>query len=90
MQATINLTAVLITFIICVTLYALCKMAQKDKAKERKKEEAKVLEVPAFTNQRRSNQEQHLVECVEGRDFFTSPFFTCPSTHSIKKGEAKK
>lgn len=40
MQATINLTAVLITFIICVTLYALCKMAQKDKAKERKKEEA--------------------------------------------------
>ena len=75
MQATINLTAVLITFIICVTLYALCKMAQKDKAKERKKEEAKVLEVPAFTNQRRSNQEQHLVEYVEGQ---------------VKKGEAKK
>ena len=71
MQATINLTAVLITFIICVTLYALCKMAQK----ERKKEEAKVLEVPAFTNQRRSNQEQHLVEYVEGQ---------------VKKGEAKK
>ncbi len=75
MQATINLTAVLITFIICVTLYALCKMAQKDKAKEQKKEEAKVLEVPAFTNQRRNNQEQHLVEYVEGQ---------------VKKGEAKK
>lgn len=75
MQATINLTAVLITFIICVTLYALCKMAQKDKAKERKKEEAKVLEVPAFTNQRRSNQEQHLVEYVEGQ---------------VKKGETKE
>ena len=90
MQATINLTAVLITFIICVTLYALCKMAQKDKAKERKKEEAKVLEVPAFTHQRRSDPEPHSVACVEGQDFFTSPFFTCPSTHSIKKGEAKK
>ena len=74
MQATINLTAVLITLIICVTLYALCKIAQKDKTKEQKKEEAKVLEVPAFTNQRRTNQEQHLVEYVEGQ---------------VKKGEAK-
>lgn len=70
MQATINLTAVLITLIICVTLYALCKMAQRDKAKEQKKEEAKV-----FMNQRRSNQEQRLVEYVEGQ---------------VKKGEAKK
>lgn len=67
MTATINLTAVLITLIICETLYALCKLANKDKAKETKKEEAKVLEVPAFMNQRRSNQEQHLVEYVEGQ-----------------------
>lgn len=67
MTATINLTAVLITLIICVTLYALCKLANKDKAKAAKKEEAKVLEVPAFMNQRRSNQEQHLVEYVEGQ-----------------------
>ena len=74
MQATINLTAVLITFIICATLCALCKMAQKDKTKEQKKE-TKVLEVPTFTNQRQSNQEQRLVEYVEGR---------------VKKGEAKK
>lgn len=67
MTATINLTAVLITLIICETLYALCKLANKDKAKEAKKEEAKVLEVPAFMNQRRSNQEQRLVEYVEGQ-----------------------
>lgn len=75
MQATINLTAVLITFIICVTLYALCKLANKDKAKAAKKEEIKVLEVPAFMNQQRSTQEQQLVEYVEGQ---------------VKKGEAKK
>lgn len=67
MTTTINLTAVLITLIICETLYALCKLANKDKAKEAKKEEAKVLEVPAFMNQRRSNQELHLVEYVEGQ-----------------------
>lgn len=75
MQATINLTAVLITFIICVTLYALCKLANKDKAKAAKKEEIKVLEVPEFMNQQRSTQEQQLVEYVEGQ---------------VKKGEAKK
>ena len=34
MQATINLTAVLITLIICVTLYALCKMARQDEKKK--------------------------------------------------------
>lgn len=67
MTVTINLTAVLITLIICGTLYALCKLANKDKAKEAKKEEVKVLEVPAFTNQRRSNQEQRLAEYVEGQ-----------------------
>ena len=33
MTATINLTAVLITLIICETLYALCKLANKEKAK---------------------------------------------------------
>ncbi len=67
MTATINLTAVLITLIICETLYALCKLANKDKAKATKKEELKVLEVPAFMNQRRSTQEQQLVEYVEGQ-----------------------
>lgn len=67
MTATINLTAVLITLIICETLYALCKLANKDKAKAAKKEEIKVLEVPAFMNQRRSTQEQQLVEYVEGQ-----------------------
>lgn len=75
MTATINLTAVLITLIICETLYALCKLANKDKAKAAKKEEVKVLEVPAFMNQRRSTQEQRLVDYVEGQ---------------VKKGEAKK
>lgn len=76
MTATINLTAVLITAIICVTLYALCRLARKDEAKENeKKKELKVLEVPEFMNQRRSGQEQRLVEYVEGQ---------------VKKGEAAK
>ena len=75
MTATINLTAVLITLIICETIYALCKLTNKDKAKEAKKEEEKVLEVPAFMNQRRSTQEQQLVDYVASQ---------------VKKGEATK
>lgn len=76
MTATINLTAVLITFIICVTLYALCRLARKDEAKKSEKQkELKVLEVPEFMNQRRSGQERRLVEYVEGQ---------------VKKGEAGK
>ena len=34
MQVTLNATAVLITIIICVTIYAICKMAQKDEKKK--------------------------------------------------------
>lgn len=76
MTATINLTAVLITAIICVTLYALCRLARKDEAKKNEKQkELKVLEVPEFMNQRRSGQEQRLVEYVEGQ---------------VKRGEAGK
>ena len=77
MTATINLTAVLTTLIICETLYALCKAFYLDwKPRQKaKKEEIKVLEVPAFMNQRRSTQEQRLVDYVEGQ---------------VKKGEATK
>lgn len=35
MQVTINLTAVLITLIICVFLYAMCKMARRDEKKKK-------------------------------------------------------
>ncbi len=34
MTATINLTAVLITLIICETLYALCKLVQDEELKQ--------------------------------------------------------
>lgn len=34
MALTINLTPVLVTLVICVFLYAMCKMARQDKANE--------------------------------------------------------
>lgn len=59
MQVAINLTPVLVTFIICVFLYAMCKMARRDKEKEQQRKE---IEVPEFMNRRNmhvvnSNQE---------------------------------
>lgn len=48
MQVTINLTPVLVTFIICVFLYAMCKMARKDEKKQKRQE----IEVPDFVNRR--------------------------------------
>ena len=50
MQVAINLTPVLVTFIICVFLYAMCKMARQDEKKKQKRQE---IEVPEFMN--RSN-----------------------------------
>lgn len=72
MTATINLTAVCITLIICVTLYAMCRMARQD---EKKKEKQKEIQVPQFVNSRnrenikpiRSQQEADLREYVEER-----------------------
>jgi len=49
MQVAINLTPVLVTFIICVFLYAMCKMARQDEKKKQKRQE---IEVPEFVNRR--------------------------------------
>lgn len=48
MQVAINLTPVLITLIICVFLYAMCKMARQDEKKKKRQE----IEVPEFMNRR--------------------------------------
>ena len=48
MTVAINLTPVLVTFIICVFLYAMCKMARKDEKKQQRQE----IEVPEFMNRR--------------------------------------
>lgn len=61
MQVTINLTPILVVLIICVFLYAMCKMAREDKAKEEKKE-IKVLE---FTNHKSKVQPIHDVGCTQ-------------------------
>lgn len=69
MQVAINLTPVLITLIICVFMYAMCKIAHQDEKK--KKPELRELKAPEFTNQRNnmhvlpSTQEQRLREYVE-------------------------
>ena len=49
MTVAINLTPVLVTFIICTFLYAMCKMARKD---EKKKQQRQEIEVPEFMNRR--------------------------------------
>lgn len=49
MQVTINLTPVLTALIICVFLYAMCKMARQD---EKKKQEHQEIEAPEFVNRR--------------------------------------
>lgn len=51
MQVTINLTPVLVTFIICVFMYAMCKMARKDEEQE-KEQENQENEVQEFTSNR--------------------------------------
>lgn len=47
MQVAINLTPVLTTLIICVFLYAMCKMTRKDEEKKHKENE-----VQEFTNRK--------------------------------------
>lgn len=70
MQVAINLTPVLVTLIICVFMYAMCKMARQDEKKKQKRQE---IEVPEFMNQRNnmhvvtSTQEQELREYVENQ-----------------------
>ena len=49
MTVTINLTPVLVTLIICVFMYAMCKMARQD---EKKKQQRQEIEVPEFMNRR--------------------------------------
>lgn len=72
MTVTINLTPVLTVLIICVFLYAMCKMARQDEAKK-KQPELKELNVPEFMNQRNnlhvvpSTQDKQLREYVENQ-----------------------
>lgn len=49
MQVAINLTPVLVTLIICVFMYAMCKIARKDEKEKQKRQE---VEVPEFMNKR--------------------------------------
>lgn len=80
MTVTINLTPVLTALIICVFLYAMCKMARQDEAKK-KQPELKELNVPEFMNSRNnlhvvpSTQERNLREYVE---------------EQVQKGESKQ
>lgn len=75
MQTAINLTPVCITLIICVTIYALCKLSvsKKDEGKESKSQ--RELKSPKYIHQYRSGQEQRLAEYTKGQ---------------VKKGEAEK
>jgi len=70
MGITLNLTAVLITAIICGTLCIIC-MSSKDEKKPDTKPRPKkdnVIEIPQFVGQRKSGQEQHLVEYMEDQE----------------------
>lgn len=54
----VNLTAVLITLIICVTLYSMCKMARQDDAKKaQKKSSDKVVELQALKGKKGADHE---------------------------------
>lgn len=57
MQVAINLTPVLVTFIICVFLYAMCKMARQDEKKKQKRQEIEVIPPLLPTTHLRSNAE---------------------------------
>lgn len=76
MQVAFNLTPVLVALIICIFLYAMCKMARQDEAKKKqeKEEEKKVIKMPYLPDEKRSSQERHLVEYIEDK---------------VKKGEPK-
>lgn len=69
MSITLNLTAVLITTIICLTLCFVCKNANDENKADKKRQAAKakdnVIEIPRFVAQNKSGQEQHLVEYME-------------------------
>ena len=61
MQITINLTPILVVLIICIFLYAMCKMARQGKENEQKFED--VIEFKGNTLQ--SKKEQRIKEYVE-------------------------
>lgn len=45
MQVTINLTTVLVTLIICVTIYAICRIGQKGEKKKQQKSNMQVMTI---------------------------------------------
>lgn len=45
MQVTINLTTVLVTLIICVTIYAICRIGQKGEKKKQQKGNMQVMTI---------------------------------------------
>lgn len=59
MQVSINLTPVLVALIICVFLYAMCKMARQDDKKKEQQEQgtAHAAKVAKFEEHNRSTQE---------------------------------
>ena len=67
MAITLNLTAVLITAIICLTLCFVCKCGKDEKKPDKKQQSQKnnVIEIPQFVGQRKSDQERHLMEYME-------------------------
>ena len=67
MVITINLTAVLMTAFICFTICYACKTSKDENTAGKKPlpQMGNVIEIPKFVAERKSSQEQHLVEYVE-------------------------